>query len=161
MDKQYIDSFYDRVKSDEKCEIFSLSLPLFLINKDLTVASEQFLKTNYDLLHTDIDVLASLFFNGEDYTLSPTDLYDGLIFSSGGMTKVLKKLEERKLIKREYISNDKRKKLVCLTQNGVELITEIMDNKACMLEKSFSILTNKEKDDLKKILAKLLYSLNS
>lgn len=78
MNKKYIDDFYNRVSEDKKCEIFALSLPLFLINKDLMVKSENFLKTNYDLLHTDIDVLASLYFNGKDYIMSPTELYDAL-----------------------------------------------------------------------------------
>lgn len=160
MDKKYIDSFYNKVRNDKKHAIFELSLPLFLINKDLTLDSEHILKTEYDLLHTDLDVLASLYFNGKDYTLSPTDLYDGLIFSSGGMTKILKKLEDRELIKREFIENDKRKKLVCLTQKGIELTALIMKNKALDLEKVFSVLSNKEQEELKKILAKLLYSFN-
>ena len=64
------------------------------------------IKTQYDLLHSHIDVLASLYF--DDKPLSPTDLYDATIFSSGGMTKVLKKLEERELIKREASASDKR-----------------------------------------------------
>lgn len=160
MNKKYIDDFYDRVSADKKCGIFALSLPLFLINKDLTVKSEQFLKTNYDLLHTDIDVLASLYFNGKDYIMSPTELYDALILSSGGMTKVLKKLQDRELIKRDSVTNDKRKNLVCLTTKGVELIEEIMDNKALMLEKSFSALNENEKENLKNLLSKILYSLN-
>lgn len=160
MNKQYIDDFYERCTTDKKCAIFALSLPLFLISKDLTVKSEQFLKTDYDLLHTDIDVLASLYFKGENYTLSPTELYDTLIFSSGGMTKVLKKLQDRELIKRDAVKNDKRKNLVCLTQKGTELIKEIMDNKASMIEKTFSVLDKKEKENLKSILSKVLYSLN-
>ena len=65
MKKKYLDDFYERCSIDEKCAIFALSLPLFLVNKDLIVKSEQFLKINYDLLHTDIDVLASLYFKGE------------------------------------------------------------------------------------------------
>lgn len=160
MNKKYIDDFYNRVSEDKKCEIFALSLPLFLINKDLMVKSENFLKTNYDLLHTDIDVLASLYFNGKDYVMSPTELYDALILSSGGMTKVLKKLQDRGLIKRDSVTNDKRKNLVCLTQKGIELTEEIMDNKALMVEKFFSVLDKKEKENLKNILSKVLYSLN-
>nr|WP_323669802.1 hypothetical protein [Aliarcobacter butzleri] len=82
------------------------------------------------------------------------------MFSSGGMTKVLKKLQDRELIKRDAVKNDKRKNLVCLTQKGTELIKEIMDNKASMIEKTFSVLDKKEKENLKNILSKVLYSLN-
>ena len=137
------------------------------INKSEQALDETFkslensdIKTNYDLLHTDIDVLASLYFNGKDYIMSPTELYDALILSSGGMTKVLKKLQDRGLIKRDSVTNDKRKNLVCLTQKGIELTEEIMDNKALMVEKSFSVLDKKEKENLKNILSKVLYSLN-
>ena len=79
------------------CIIFAI----VLINKDLMVKSENFFKTNYDLLHTDIDVLASLYFNGKRLYYVSTELYDALILSSGGMTKVLKNFQDRGLIKRE------------------------------------------------------------
>ncbi|MCG3720714.1 MarR family transcriptional regulator, partial [Aliarcobacter butzleri] len=58
------------------------------------------------------------------------------------------------------VKNDKRKNLVCLTPKGIELIEEIMDNKASMIEKTFSVLDKKEKENLKSILSKVLYSLN-
>ena len=118
--------------------------------------TEHFLKTNYDLLHSHIDVLASLYFDGN--SLSPTDLYDAIVFSSGGMTKVLKKLEERNLIKREASSNDKRSMLISLTQEGKDLIENCMIEVAKQKEKKFSILTQKEKEDLKNILSKITYS---
>ena len=35
-----------------------------------------------------------------------------------------------------------------------------MDNKASMIEKTFSVLDKKEKENLKNILSKVLYSLN-
>ena len=72
----------------------------------------------------------------------------------------MKKLQDRELIKRDSVTNDKRKNLVCLTQKGIELTEEIMDNKALMVEKSFSVLDKKEKENLKNILSKVLYSLN-
>ena len=74
------------------------------------------------------------------------------------MTKVLKKLEERKLIFREASSNDKRSMLVCLTPLGEELIKECMDEVIKMKEKIFDVLSKKEKDSLKKILSKITYS---
>ena len=90
--------------------------------------SENFIKTNYDLLHSHIDVLASLHFNGK--ALSPTELYDAMLFSSGGMTKVLNKLEERNLIKREPSLNDKRSTLICLTLQGETLVKDCIE-KSC------------------------------
>ena len=101
MNKKYIDEFYSRVEKDKKHEIFALSLPMFLANKHIYNESESFYKTSYDLLHSDIDVLAALYFSNENHSLSPTELYDATIFSSGGITKVLKKLEDIEFITRD------------------------------------------------------------
>ena len=157
MKRKHIDKFYNTTIKSKEFEVFALSLPITLIHKNMFNDTEHFLKTNYDLLHSHIDVLASLYFDGN--SLSPTDLYDAIVFSSGGMTKVLKKLEERNLIKREASSNDKRSMLISLTQEGKDLIENCMIEVAKQKEKKFSILTQKEKEDLKNILSKITYSL--
>ena len=156
MKRKHIDKFYNTTIKSKEFEVFALSLPITLIHKNMFNDTEHFLKTNYDLLHSHIDVLASLYFDGN--SLSPTDLYDAIVFSSGGMTKVLKKLEERNLIKREASSNDKRSMLISLTQEGKDLIENCMIEVAKQKEKKFSILTQKEKEDLKSILSKITYS---
>lgn len=156
MDKKYIDKFYKRTETSDEYEIFALTLPIALIYKKMYQETESFLKNNYDLLHSDLDVLASLYFN--ESRLSPTELYAATVFSSGGMTKVLKKLEDRKLIKREASSIDKRSMLVCLTQDGEELSKDCLSKIAKSKEEIFSILTKKENEDLNKILSKITYS---
>ena len=156
MKRKHIDKFYNTTIKSKEFEVFALSLPITLIHKNMFNDTEHFLKTNYDLLHSHIDVLASLYFDGN--SLSPTDLYDAIVFSSGGRTKVLKKLEERNLIKREASSNDKRSMLISLTQEGKDLIENCMIEVAKQKEKKFSILTQKEKEDLKNILSKITYS---
>ena len=156
MKRKHIDKFYNTTIKSKEFEVFALSLPITLIHKNMFNDTEHFLKTNYDLLHSHIDVLASLYFDGN--SLSPTDLYDAIVFSSGGMTKVLKKLEERNLIKREASSNDKRSMLISLTKEGKDLIENCMIEIAKQKEEKFSILTQKEKEDLKNILSKITYS---
>jgi len=156
MKKKHIDKFYNTTIKSKEYEVFALSLPITLIHKNMFNDTEHFLKTNYDLLHSHVDVLASLYFDGN--SLSPTDLYDATVFSSGGMTKVLKKLEERNLIKREASSNDKRSMLISLTDEGRSLIENCMAEIAKQKEEKFSILTQKEKEDLKNILSKITYS---
>jgi len=105
--------------------------------------------------------LASLYCRGgAGYTLTPTQLYGNLILSSGGLTKVLKKLEERELIKREFLASDKRKSLVCLTKTGIDLIKEVLQMKRLITEEFFSILDKKDKENLKNIFSKVLYSVD-
>ena len=91
MNRKYIDKFYDTTLKSDKYEVLAFALPINLIYKSMYNESEQFFKSNYDLIHSDIDVMATLYFNGND--LSPTELYDAMLFSSGGMTKILNKLD--------------------------------------------------------------------
>lgn len=156
MNKKYIDEFYNTTAKKTEFEVFSLTLPIALIQKNMFSQTENFLKTKYDLLHSHIDVLASLYFNGK--ALSPTELYDAMLFSSGGMTKVLNKLEEKNLIKREPSLNDKRSILICLTKEGENLVQEAILQIAKSKEELFEVLDKKEKEDLKNILSKLIYS---
>lgn len=156
MDKKYIDKFYKRTENSDEYEIFTLTLPIALIYKKMYQETESFLKNNYDLLHSDLDVLASLYFN--ENRLSPTELYAATVFSSGGMTKVLKKLQDRNLIKREASPTDKRSMLVCLTQNGEELAKDCLSKIAKSKEEMFNLLTKKESEDLKRIFSKITYS---
>jgi len=165
MDKEFLDSFYNMIKKDRKFDIFSISFPMHLITKELFNKTGKAIKDNYDLLNADTDVLAVLYYVGgilknQEYALTPTQLYDNLVFSSGGMTKVLKKLEERELIKREFLVSDKRKSLVCLTKKGIALIEKIMEMKMLMSKEFFSILNENDKENLKNIFSKILYSID-
>lgn len=157
MKKKYIDNFYNTTIKLKEYEVFALTLPISLLHKKMYSENEQFFITKYDLLHSHISVLASLYFNKN--ALSPTELYDATLFSSGGMTKVLKKLEDRKLIEKIPSLNDKRSMLISLTNDGETLIKECMESLVESKEKLFNILTQKEKKDLQKILAKVIYSM--
>jgi len=165
MDKQFLDSFYNMIEKDKRLDISSISFPMHLISKELFNKMEKAIKDNFDLLNADTDVLAVLYYVGgrwknQGYALTPTQLYDNLIFSSGGMTKVLKKLEERELINREFSIMDKRKNLVCLTKKGIDLIEKVIKMKMLMSEEFFSILDEKDKENLKNILSKILYAID-
>jgi DNA-binding MarR family transcriptional regulator len=156
MNRKYIDKFYNTTAKRDEFKVFALTLPINLIYKDMYSETENFIKTNYDLLHSHIDVLASLHFNGN--ALSPTELYDAMLFSSGGMTKILNKLEERNLIKREPSLNDKRSILICLTVEGEILVKECIEKIAKAKQNVFEVLNDEEKENLKNILEKVIYS---
>ncbi|OCL82641.1 Transcriptional repressor MprA [Arcobacter porcinus] len=158
MNRKYIEDFYKRVEEEKGRKVYSLFLPMLLLTKQTYYDGETYYKECYDLLNSEVDVLAALYFNSENHTLSPTELYSAIIFSSGGMTKVLKKLEERKLIKRISCEKDKRKVLVSLTKVGEEIVLSCVNTTAERLEKVYSILNDKEKIFLKDILKKLIFS---
>jgi DNA-binding MarR family transcriptional regulator len=77
--------------------------------------------TQYGLAPSDARVLALLRRAGPPYRVSPSELYGQLARSSGGMTKILKRLEEAKLIERVPDPNDGRGLLVGLTREGLAL----------------------------------------
>ena len=79
----------------------------------------------YDLTPNDYSVLATLQRAGPPYELSPSDLYTALERSSGGMTKMLKRLEKLGLVERTPDPKDGRSSRVALTTSGLALQDEV------------------------------------
>jgi len=75
----------------------------------------------FELSAGDYGVLAMLRRAGAPYALTPSQLYGRLQRSSGGMTKILKRLEDGGLVKRAPDPADGRGSLVSLTRAGLEL----------------------------------------
>ncbi len=82
---------------------------------------EQVTLQPFDLMPSDYAVLAALRRVGPPYTLAPNELYTALERSSGGMTKMLKRLESVGLVERGPNASDKRSKLVRLTAAGMKV----------------------------------------
>ena len=95
------------------------------------------LMRGYGLARSSWDVLASLRRVGEPYELSPTELYHGLMRTSGAMTNRLRRLEDSGLVERVPDPRDGRGLLVRLTATGLELVDRIaqahMANEARLL----------------------------
>ena len=82
----------------------------------------------YGLTPGDYSVLAALRRSGSPYRLSPSELYNVLECSSGGMTKMLKRLEARGLVARLPDPSDGRGSQVSLTSEGKRLEREVFDS---------------------------------
>ena len=79
----------------------------------------------FELTPGDYAVLSTLRRTGRPYQLSPSALYTTLERSSGGMTKMLKRLEGLGLIERVPDPEDGRSTRVILTEPGLALQEEI------------------------------------
>lgn len=79
----------------------------------------------FGMSFTEFEVLAALRASPPPHTLLPTDLYDAMLISSGGLTKVLKTLEDQKLIARPVGAGDKRQRPVALLAKGRKLAETI------------------------------------
>jgi DNA-binding MarR family transcriptional regulator len=81
----------------------------------------------FELTPSDYAVLSTLRRTGPPYQLSPSELYTALERSSGGMTKMLKRLEGLGFIDRVPDPEDGRSIRVNLTEAGVALQEEVFN----------------------------------
>ncbi|KZL18974.1 Multiple antibiotic resistance protein MarR [Pseudovibrio axinellae] len=82
----------------------------------------------YGLTNGAFEVLVALRGRSDPKEMSPSDLYRSLLKTSGGMTKILKQLEEDNLIVRIDHETDKRSKMVRLTQKGKDVAEQAMQS---------------------------------
>jgi DNA-binding MarR family transcriptional regulator len=101
------------------------------------------------------DVLASLRREGPPYELSPTELYQALMRSSGAMTNRLRRLEHAGLIERHPDPGDARGRLVRLTARGRKLVDEIAPTHLANEERLIATLTNDDRRTLENLLRRL------
>jgi DNA-binding MarR family transcriptional regulator len=106
----------------------------------------------------EFDVLATLRRAGEPYTLSPTELFNTLMLSSGAMTNRIDRLEETGLAVRTRDPEDRRGVNVTLTPKGRELIDAAVVEHVANEEQLLSALTQTERETLVHLLRKLLLS---
>ena len=114
------------------------------------------LMSRHGLARSSWDVLASLRRSGAPYELTPTQLYRGLMRSSGAMTNRLKTLEARGLLVRVPDPSDGRGKLVRLTRDGLALVDEIASYHLANEREMVAKLTSSERATLETALRRLL-----
>jgi DNA-binding MarR family transcriptional regulator len=137
------------------------ALPMAIFGR-LADAAERMTRDHMDPLFAEaglqrgeFDVLATLRRSGEPYMLSPTQLYEALMISSGGMTNRLDRLEHAGLAERRPDPNDRRGKLIALTDAGKRLVDETIGRHVANEERLLSVLTTAEQERLNTLLKKL------
>lgn len=118
------------------------------------------LAAQFELHQGEFDVIATLRRAGAPYALTPTELYEGLMLSSGAMTSRLDRLERKGLIERRPAPNDRRSILVHLTESGLALINHIMPLHVANEQKALAALDDQEQAALSSLLAKLITGLH-
>lgn len=99
----------------------------------------------YGLNPGEFDVLATMRRNGAPYQLTPTELYNSMMVSSGTMTNRVDRLEKMGLVERLANARDRRGLLISLTDKGFELIEAAV---TAHVENGHRILNGLEKSEL-------------
>ncbi len=106
------------------------------------------------------DVLAALKRVGPDYSLSPKQIKEMVIVSSGALTNRIAQLEKAGLVVRNLDKNDRRSIQVQLTKEGLIRIDESLNVILDLEKKIVDFLSESEQLQTQHILKKLLCSFN-
>jgi DNA-binding MarR family transcriptional regulator len=142
------DTYYETIKT---------VLPFVVLQQKIYEKISKIQEEGYKLNNSEVDVLITTLVSGDEtYSITPTKLHHRLLFSTGAITKVLKKLEEKNYIIRINNPHDKRSKLVQLTPQGKETAQKVFNDMMNFHTKSLSTLSQKEKESFEKTVLKLL-----
>lgn len=80
----------------------------------------------HGLTPAEFDVLATLRNADDHYELTPGQIQDRVLLTSGGLTKIIHLLTQKKYVERSVAKEDNRIKPVRLTQAGSQYIAKVM-----------------------------------
>lgn len=107
---------------------------------------------NNNLTITEFSVLEVLFHKGKQ---TIQQIGNSILISSGSMTYVIDKLEQKDLLKRTACPDDRRAIHVTLTEEGIELMKKVMPKHEDFVEYAFDSLDSSEAETLVRLLKKL------
>ncbi|MGV1791566.1 MarR family transcriptional regulator [Rhizobium lusitanum] len=148
----------------ERPDLDPVAMGLFGRMRNLTLhLSREMEKTfaRFGLNAANFDMLATLRRSGEPYALSPGDLMDTMMVSSGTMTNRIDQLEKAGLVARSQNPNDGRSFLISLTSKGFELIDAAVTAHVETQARLVSTLSEDERTALDSLLRNYLASFES
>lgn len=108
----------------------------------------------------EFDVLSTLRRAGSPYEMKPSAIARATMLSPSGMTHRIDQLETAELIERVPDPNSRRTAPVALTEQGQAKAEHLARSLAEVEEQALHTLTGKEREQLDKLLAKLLQGLD-
>jgi DNA-binding MarR family transcriptional regulator len=115
---------------------------------------------SFELTPREFDVLSALRAVGRPYSMNPSQLYAPLRLSSGGTTKILKRLVGAGHIARDPNPEDGRSVRVSLTSRGVAFHDRVMRAIAAAATRAFAGLSEAEKIEIDGALRRIQASLD-
>lgn len=106
----------------------------------------------HGLSYSDFDVIATLRRCGQPYMLTPTQLQQSVLLTSGAMTACLRRLELRGLISRSADAEDRRRSAAKLTRKGQGLVEKLIAHRFALAERSLADLNARQIEALTTLL---------
>lgn len=128
---------------------------MLLLSKHLETQISK-LHKQHDLKLGEFDVLASLLRSGKPHALTPSELLDALMLTSGAMTNRLDRLEGKGLITRVSNKHDRRSVTVQLTESGFELMTQLIEQHVNLQKELIAGIAQQERGQLNAMLTQWL-----
>lgn len=113
----------------------------------------------FGLIYTDFDLLATLRRSGRDYCLTPTELRQSVLLTSGAMTAALDRLQKMGLITRVRNKSDRRSMSAKLTPAGAALLEKVLVVRFDDANDAASALTQSQTEAMVLALRRMLLSL--
>lgn len=135
------------------------SLPPLIRLVRLTSVVERFQRDvlePFELTAADYSVLALLQSAGRPYALKPSQLYGQLRRSSGGMTKILKRLEGAGFVARQADPEDARSVRVALTSRGLAVHERVFRAFVAASNRVLNGLSDSQKGEIDHSLKRML-----
>lgn len=98
----------------------------------------------HGLSEADFDVLTTLRRSGPPYVLIPSQLSAALLMSRTGMTSRLDRLEGHGLVERSLDPADRRSFRVALTERGLALIDQVLEEHAANLKRIMAPMSQRQ-----------------
>lgn len=127
------------------CEVFQQ----FIMHPRIDVCTEE-LKGSSIL---DVNILRLLKSNGE---LPIKKIGKALELSASTLGSAIKRLEKKELIKRKINSDDLRSYVICLTERGNEVISNMNKEQQKLMKKLLSCLTEEEQNTFLELFQRML-----
>lgn len=160
MKRKILDAFYVHEEKNNLDKITNktadITIPMTVVCNMLHSKGKHIYE-RYDLTQAEIDLLVVLHIYNDG--LTATEVSERMVFSSGGISKVVKKLEFKKLISKSKSKDDKRSTLLYLEEIGRKIVKECLPLFQENDDYFYDILNETEKDILKKAFKKILYSI--
>ena len=110
----------------------------------------------HGLNSSSFDVLATLRRSGPPYRLSPTELLETLMITSGTMTNRIDQLEKAGLVERLDNPDDRRGVIIALTEKGFETVDKAVTGHVANQHRLVASLSDDERKALDALVGKFL-----